>query len=129
MKTTNNTTNIQVNAKNGNAADNFRKVKDGFKRFVHKAKPVAVRFFTEKIPAAAKSFERLCHACARFVHGCINLVVKMSIILIALLMLQNYIKANPAEWAQIVSACQNAWNTAYEAVVDVWESSFFFWLG
>lgn len=140
MKTTNTfENNVQTDAtvtnKKRSAADKFDALINKCDRFVQKAKLVVSRFFPKQLPAAfdvtVAYVEKIMDACLDLVRGCIRLAVQMSIILIALLMLQNYIKANPAEWAHIVSAGQNALGTIKANFSNGMESltnTFFFWI-
>lgn len=124
MKTTN-THNVQVN-KNRDTVKKFhrffRKVKIGLTRFVKKNKPVAVRFFTKTLPdafpVASKLIKRAINLCASLIRGCMNLAVKLPIILIALLRLKKYIKANPEEWAHVVSFGNNMMESAQESYAE-----------
>lgn len=65
-----------------------------------------------------KLFLIVCKHCSIFVNNLLNLAVKLSIIVIALLMIQNFAKANPAEWTNCIANVVDFFNTCKNFVVE-----------
>jgi hypothetical protein len=61
-----------------------------------------------------------------FVHACINMTVKLSIILIALVAIVNFMEAHPAETAQAMSTIQNLFENVKNAFMDIVANIWFF---
>ena len=65
-----------------------------------------------------KLFLIVCKHFSIFVNNLLNLAVKLSIIVIALLMIQNFAKANPVEWTNCIANVVDTFNNCKNYVVE-----------
>jgi hypothetical protein len=74
-----------------------------------------------------KSFETACHSvvrgCVAIIHDSINFAVKLSIILIAVIMLYNFAQANPELAVQINESTVNFFNVVRDAAIQAYDKT------